>query len=59
MVLNEQFEQLAEIDMPDHLSKHEIMIVPEGIAIQDNNLSDDNRACFVIFDVKWKNLKKH
>lgn len=49
MVLNEQFEQLAEIDMPDHLSKHEIMIVPEGIAIQDNNLSDDNRACFVIF----------
>ena len=55
MVLNEQFEQLAEIDMPDHLSKHEIMIVPEGIAIQDNNLSDDNRACFVIFNVKWKN----
>ena len=48
IVLNEHFKQIAEIDMPDQFSKHEIMIVPKGFAIKDLSLSTATESVFVI-----------
>lgn len=51
IVLNRNFKQLAEIDMPVQFSKHELMIVPEGLAIMDISLTKKNNNVFVICDI--------
>ena len=43
MIIDSTYNKIAEIDMPDHYSKHEIMIVPNGIAIQEKNLTEKNQ----------------
>jgi hypothetical protein len=52
IVLDSEFNQKAEIDMPNHLSKHELMIVPEGLAVKDPTLSDKNNFCFIIYNIE-------
>ncbi len=54
IVLDSTFSQIAEIDMPEQLSKHEIMITKEGIAVMDENLTAQNpgKSVFVIFKLK-------
>lgn len=58
MILNNKFEKVDEIDMPFHLSKHEFFIVPEGIAIKDKNLTDQNsgNSVLVLYKIKNYNL---
>lgn len=51
IVLDKRFNQIAEIDMPKQFSKHELMIVPKGIAIKDLSLSSDKVSVFVICKV--------
>lgn len=54
IVLDSTFSQIAEIDMPEQLSKHEIMITKEGIAVMDEKLTVQNpyKSVFVIFKLK-------
>ena len=54
IVLDSTFSQIAEIDMPKQLNKHEIMITKEGIAVMDENLTAQNpgKSVFVIFKLK-------
>ncbi len=54
IVLDSTFSQIAEIDMPEQLSKHEIMITKEGIAVMDEKLIVQNpyKSVFVIFKLK-------
>ena len=56
LVLDSSFRQIAEMDMPDCLSKHELMVVPKGIALADKRLSDDEKTCFVILRYNEKDL---
>ena len=56
LVLDSAFQQIAEMDMPDCLSKHELMVVPKGIALADKRLSDDEKTCFVILRYNEKDL---
>ena len=56
IVLNSDFQQIAEIDMPDCLSKYQMMVVPKGIALMDKLLSDDERTCYVILKYNEKDL---
>lgn len=51
IILDSKFNQKAEIDMPEHLSKHELMIIPEGLAVKDPTRSDNNKSCFIIYNV--------
>lgn len=51
IILDSKFNQKAEIDMPKHLSKHELMIIPEGLAVKDPTRSDNNKSCFIIYNV--------
>lgn len=51
IVLDNKFNQLGEIDMPEQFSKHELMIVPDGLAIKDNSLKKGNENIFVICDI--------
>jgi hypothetical protein len=41
IVMDSHYQQIGEIDMPNYLSKHDIMITPQGIAIQNKILSDE------------------
>ena len=56
IVLNSDFQQIAEIDMPDCLSKYQMMVVPKGIALMDKRLSDDEKTCYVILKYNEKDL---
>ena len=56
IVLDSAFRQIAEMDMPDCLSKHELMVVPKGIALADKRLSDEEKTCFVILRYNEKDL---
>jgi uncharacterized protein (TIGR02145 family) len=56
LVLDSAFRQIAEMDMPDCLSKHELMVVPKGIALADKRLSDDEKTCFVTLRYNEKDL---
>lgn len=48
IVLDKEFHQIGEIDMPKQYSKHDLMVVPEGIAIKDLSISSDKLSSFVI-----------
>ena len=54
IVLNSRLKQVDEIDIPNNFSKHEFFIIPEGIAILDENLSkkQNNKSVFVIFKIQ-------
>lgn len=54
LILNSKFEQVEEIDMPINYSKHEFFIVPEGIVILDEHLTEKqpNKSVLVIFKIQ-------
>lgn len=54
LILNNKFEKVDEIDIPNHLSKQGFFIVPEGIAIQDKKLTDLNsgNSVLVVYKIK-------
>ncbi|MBP1672595.1 MAG: hypothetical protein H6Q25_410 [Bacteroidetes bacterium] len=58
LILNDKFEKVDEIDMPNHLRKQGFFIVPEGIAIQDKILTDQNsgNSVLVLYKIKNYNL---
>lgn len=58
MILNNKFEKVDEIDIPFQLSKHKFFIVPEGIAIQDDNLTEQNSGNSVLVLYKIKNYNQ-
>lgn len=54
IVLNKDFIQIDEIDMPINLNKHLIFIVPEGLAINDYILNEQepNKTVFVVYKIQ-------
>ena len=52
IVINKDFKQVDEIEMPKHLNKHEIFIIPEGIAVSDYSLSSEEETVFVVLKIK-------
>jgi hypothetical protein len=54
IVFNADFKQLAEIDMPDCLLKQNMMITPQGIAIENWELSAQNnqKPVYVIYKIE-------
>lgn len=54
IVLNKDFIQVDEIDMPAHLNKHQIFIVPNGLAIFDYDLSEKKigKSVFVVYKIQ-------
>jgi hypothetical protein len=56
IVLDSNFNQVDEIDMPNYLSKHNIMIVSEGIAISNKKMKEKNNgnSVYVIYKIKEK-----
>lgn len=51
IILDSEFHQKAEIDMPTHLSKHELLIIPEGLAVKDPTHCDNQKSCFIIYNI--------
>jgi hypothetical protein len=55
MIMDGHYQQIGEIDMPDYLSKHNIMIVPQGIAIQNKILTEEKGSpVYVIYKIEKK-----
>ncbi|MDR1112614.1 MAG: DUF4221 domain-containing protein [Bacteroidales bacterium] len=53
IVMDGSYQQIAEIDMPNYLSKHDIMITAQGIAIQNKILSDEKGTpVYVIYKLE-------
>ncbi|MDR1345750.1 MAG: hypothetical protein LBK03_03505 [Bacteroidales bacterium] len=53
IVMDGHYRQIGEIDMPNYLSKHDIMITAQGLAIQNKILSDEKETpVYVIYKIE-------
>jgi hypothetical protein len=53
IIIDSHYKQIGEIDMPDYLSKHDIMITPQGIAIQHKILTEEKGSpVYVIYKLE-------
>ncbi|MDR2980064.1 MAG: DUF4221 domain-containing protein [Bacteroidales bacterium] len=52
IILDSTYAQIGEIDMPDYLSKHSLMVTPQGLAVQKRDLSDKGEAIFIIYKIE-------
>ena len=56
IILNSSFQQIVETDMPDCLSKYQMMVVPKGIALMDKRFSKNEKSCYVILKYNEKDF---
>jgi hypothetical protein len=55
IIIDGQYKQIAEIDMPDYLNINQMMIVPQGIAIENKILTEEKGApVYVIYKIEKK-----
>ena len=58
VILDAEFRQLCELDIPDRLDDYGMMVVPEGIALLDKLLSDKEKTCYQILKYNEKDFYK-
>ena len=58
VILDAEFPQLCELDIPDRLDDYGMMVVPEGIALLDKWLSDKEKTCYQILEYNEKDHYK-
>jgi hypothetical protein len=58
VILDAEFRQLCELDIPDRLDDYGMMVVPEGLAFLDKWLSDKEKTCYQILEYNEKDHYK-